>query len=62
MQYLSCWGLNRCVFDSTTGISFYDRQGIVVDKVIESNKLLIGWKHDKEIYLIKRFVAGDYGR
>jgi hypothetical protein len=34
---------------------FYSHQGIVVNKVIESN-LLIGNKHGKEIYMIKRFV------
>jgi hypothetical protein len=29
---------------------------------MESSNLLIGHKHDKEIYLIERFVGGDYGR
>jgi hypothetical protein len=29
---------------------------------MESTNLLIGHKHGKEIYLIERFVASDYGR
>jgi hypothetical protein len=29
---------------------------------MESTNLLIGHKHGKEIYLIERFVACDYGR
>jgi hypothetical protein len=53
---------DRCVFDYATGISFYSRQGIDVDKVIESNNLLIGHKHDNEIYVIERFIVSDYGR
>lgn len=30
--------------------------------MMESNNLLIGHKHDKEIYVIKIFVMSDYGR
>jgi hypothetical protein len=62
MQYLSSWGHNRCVFDIATGIGIYSRQGIDGDKVMENIYLLIGHKHDKEIYLIKRFVTCDYAR
>jgi hypothetical protein len=29
---------------------------------MKSNNLLIGHKHVKEIYVIERFVATDYGR
>jgi hypothetical protein len=29
---------------------------------MESNNLLIGHKHDKEIYMIEIFVVSDYGR
>jgi hypothetical protein len=43
-------------FYSATGISFYSRQGVDVDKIMESNNLLIGHKYDKEIYVIERFV------
>ncbi len=56
MQYLSRWGLNRCVFNYATGISFYSRQGIDIDKIMKNNNLLIGYKHDKKIYVIERFV------
>jgi hypothetical protein len=62
MQYLSRWGLNRFIFYVATGIGIYSHQMIDVDKVMESTNLLIGHKHGKEIYLIERFVAGDYGR
>jgi hypothetical protein len=55
MQYLSCWDLNRCVPDTITGTDFHSSQGIVIDNVIESN-LFNGHKHDKKIYVIKRFV------
>jgi hypothetical protein len=55
-------GLNKCVYDSATGIGFYSHHGIDVDKVMESNNLLIGHNHGKEISLIERFVAGVYGR
>jgi hypothetical protein len=61
MQYLSCWGLNRCVHDAATGTGFYSHQGIVVDKVIESN-LLIGHKHGKEITWFKNLSSIYYGR
>jgi hypothetical protein len=49
--------LNRCVFDVTTGIGLYSRQGIIVYKVMESNNLVIGHKHSKKIYLIERFIV-----
>jgi hypothetical protein len=49
-------------FYSITRISFYSRQGIDVDKVMESNNLLIGHKHGKEIYMIEIFLTSDYGR
>jgi hypothetical protein len=49
-------------FDYAIGISFYSRQGIDVDKVMESNNLLIGHKYGKEIYVIERFVVSNYGR
>jgi hypothetical protein len=55
MQYLSRRGLKRCVHDVAIGTNFYSHQGIVVDKVMDSN-LLIGYKHGKEIYVIERFV------
>jgi hypothetical protein len=29
---------------------------------MESNNLLIGHKHDKEIYVTERFIMSDYGR
>jgi hypothetical protein len=54
MQYLSHLRLNRCVHDVAIGTGFYSRQGIVVDKVMESN-LLIGHKHGRDIYVIGRF-------
>jgi hypothetical protein len=53
---LSHWGLNRCVYDSATGIGFYSRQGIDVDKFMERNNLLIRHKHGKEIYMIERYL------
>jgi hypothetical protein len=62
MQYLPHWGPNRCVFDAATGIGLYSRQGIIIDKVMESINLVIEHKHGKEIYLIERFNAGVYGR
>jgi hypothetical protein len=40
--------------DSATGISFYSRQGIDMDKFMERNNLLIGHKHDKKISVIER--------
>jgi uncharacterized membrane protein YjjP (DUF1212 family) len=40
-------------FDSATGIDIYSLQGIDVDKVMESNNLLIRHKHDKEISVIE---------
>jgi hypothetical protein len=61
MQYLSLCGLNRCVHDAAIVTDFYSRQGIVVDKVMESN-LLIGHKHGKEIHVIEDFSSNDYGR
>jgi hypothetical protein len=48
-------GLNRYVFYYVTGIGFYSRQWIDVDKVMKNNNLLIRHKHDKEIYMIQRF-------
>jgi hypothetical protein len=54
MQYLSRRGLNRCVHDAATRTGFYSHQGIVIDKVMESN-LLIGHKHGNGIYMIERF-------
>jgi hypothetical protein len=62
MQYLPHWALNICVFAAATGIDLYSRQGIVVNKVMESNYLVIEHKHGKEIYLIERFHPGVYGR
>jgi hypothetical protein len=62
MQYISVSSLNRCVFYSATKIGFYNHQGIDVDKVIKNNNLLIEHKQDKEIYVIERFVASNYGR
>jgi hypothetical protein len=41
--------------DSATGISFYSCQGIDADKDMESNNLLFGHKHGKEIYVFKRW-------
>jgi hypothetical protein len=35
---------------------------IDVDKVMERNNLLIGYKYGKEICMIERFVVGVYGR
>jgi hypothetical protein len=29
---------------------------------MKSNNLLMGHKHDKEIYVIERFIASDYER
>jgi hypothetical protein len=55
MQYLSHWGLIRCVHDAVIGINFYSRQGIIVNKFMESN-LLIVHKHDKKIYMVERFI------
>jgi hypothetical protein len=54
-QYLSRWGLNICISNSAIGIRFYSRQGIDVDKVMKRNNLLIGHKHDKEIFVIERW-------
>jgi hypothetical protein len=34
------FGVNGCVFDAALGIGFYSRQGIVVNKVMESNNSL----------------------
>jgi hypothetical protein len=51
-----------CGFAAATGIGLYSRQGIVVDKVMKSNYLVIEHKHGKEIYLIERFDLGVYGR
>jgi hypothetical protein len=62
MQYLPHRGLKICVFDAATGISLYSRQGIVVDKVMESIDSVIEHKHGKEIYLIERFDAIVYER
>jgi hypothetical protein len=53
MQYISRLSL-KC--------NIYNLTGIDGDKVMESTNLLIGHKHDKEIYLIKRFVTDDYKR
>jgi hypothetical protein len=44
-------------FYSVTGIDIYSHQGIDIDKVMESNNLLIGHKPGKEISVIERFVV-----
>jgi hypothetical protein len=49
-------------FSTATGIGFYSHKGIIINKVMESNNLLISCKHGKEIFLIERFITGDYGR
>jgi hypothetical protein len=55
-QYLYQWGLNIFVSDSAIGIRFYSRQEIDVDKVMETNNLLIRHKHGKEISVIERWL------
>jgi hypothetical protein len=62
MLYLPRYGLNRCVFYVATGIGLYSCQGIVINKVMETKNLVIGHKHGNEIYLLERFIAGDYER
>jgi hypothetical protein len=61
-QCLSRWGLNRLVSDSAIWIGFYSHQGIDVDTFMETNNILIGHKHGKDIFVIERWLDINMAR
>jgi hypothetical protein len=49
---------NRCVHDAAIGSMFYRREEIVVNNYLE-RKLEIGHRHEKQIYVLNRFVVNE---